>query len=85
MTSIDEEMDIAYGMETFNWRGDNVRGPEVEVKGGADLDVFPGTGSQEADIGDVMEGNVMGIVKTTQFTVEEGDANSEYENKWSNF
>lgn len=82
MTSIDEEMDIAYGMETFNWRGDNVRGPEVEVKGGADVEPLPG--NQEADIGEVMDGNVMGIVKTTQFTVEEGDANSEYEKKWSN-
>ncbi|KUJ20171.1 uncharacterized protein LY89DRAFT_780008 [Mollisia scopiformis] len=82
MESIDEEMDIGHGMETFNWRGDNVRGAEVEVKGGADVEVF--TVSEGADIDDVMGGNVNAIVKTTQFTVEEQDADSVYEHKWSN-
>lgn len=76
-------MDIAYGMETFSWRGDNVRGPETEVKGGAELEELRGI--SENDIGEVMEGNVMGIVKTTQFTVEERDAESVFETKWSNF
>lgn len=83
MESVDEEYDlglgVGHGMETFGWRGDNVRGADVEVKGGADV------GIEERDIGELAaEAGGMGIVKTTQFTVEEQDANSLYEKKWSN-
>lgn len=82
MSSIDEEASVAYGMETFNWRGDNVRGAEVEVKGGADAITF--SSSQEANIEEVL-GNSNCIVKTTHFVVEEQDAVSiSEEKKWSN-
>lgn len=80
MSSIDEESDIAHthGMETFNWRGDNVTGAEVEVRGGASV--------EEVDLGDLVEGsNGMGIVKTTRFTIEEQDVDSVYEKRWMNF
>lgn len=80
MSSVDEEMDIAHALETFNWRGDSVRGAEVEVKGNADIEV---SSSQAGIIEEALDnGNT--IVKTTQFTVEEQDADSLYEKKWSN-
>lgn len=80
MSSIDEEMDIAHAMETFIWRGDNVRGAEVEVKGNADIEV---SSSQAGIIEEALDSG-KSIVKTTQFTVEEQDADSLYEKKWSN-
>lgn len=82
MSSIDEEIDTAYGMDTFSWRGDNVRGTEVEVRGGTDVEAF--AGSEDREIGAVVASNLNRIVKTTQFTIEEQDADSVYEKKWSN-
>lgn len=84
MSSVDEEneADSAYGMETFNWRGDNPRSADVNVKGGAEVAVS--TSSQEGIIAETVSSGE-GIVKTTQFTVEEQDAeNVDDGEKWSN-
>ncbi len=79
-TGFDEERSIAFGMETFDWRGDSVGPAEVHVVGGAIARSL--TRSQEG-VNEETVDKSGGIVKTTHIVIRDGENSGEH-SRWSN-
>jgi len=82
-TAFDEERSIAFGMETFGWRGDELRLADVNVRvRGADTaSQGSQTRSEEAAVEEMGDASG-GILKTTRVVVRSGEHPDE-QSRWS--
>ncbi|KAL2068233.1 hypothetical protein VTL71DRAFT_16331 [Oculimacula yallundae] len=80
-TGFDQARSTVSGLETFGWRGDEVRLADMQVKVGATSSAGSLTGSQKVPF----EQEVIytgGILKTTRFNIREGERFAE-DGRWS--
>ncbi|PVH78614.1 hypothetical protein DL98DRAFT_634327 [Cadophora sp. DSE1049] len=82
-TAFDEERSITFGLETFGWRGDELRSADVDVRvrGAGAASQGSLTRSEETAVEETGDVNG-GILKTTRFVVRSG-ANSVEQSQWS--